>query len=59
MSTTVKIQSKASTLREKKAYLTKEGNGYHRWGGALYEVQDGKYRQMYAENNPASGWRKL
>ena len=51
--------TKSAAKKEKIRYLKMEGNGYHRWGGALYEVKGGKYRQMFSESNPASGWRLL
>lgn len=51
--------TKSQIKKQKLDYLKSEGDGYHRWGGALYEVRGDKYRQMYAESNPASGWKKL
>jgi len=51
--------TRSQTKKQKIDYLKSQGNGFHRWGGALYEVLGSKYRQMYAESSPASGWRKL
>lgn len=51
--------SKTQQKKEKIRHLKEQGDGLHRWGGALYEVKGDKYRQMFAESNPASDWRKL
>ena len=53
------MMSKSQQKKEKMRYLRGQGNGFHRWGGAMYEVRGDKYRQMYSESNPASNWRKL
>lgn len=45
--------------KDKLNYLKSCGNGEHRWGGATYEVEGERYRQIYATGLPATRWRKL